>query len=189
MKITSDQLRQEFLSEHFPRVKDWTVGDIRKASRISKDGTTGENGSLVGAYILWCAAIEYFGGLLMGPESTTEQRIQQFVEKYLSKTGNYNAKHIYDLRWSLSHYFTPRGYSVLAQELDEITLHLKITNKGCSIHLGSAISNLETAVDMFEVDLKEQPKMREVAFEYYAQHRVIKPIEFTEIQVLGECDH
>ena len=188
MDQAKDIIVTAFLKENFPRIKDWTVGDIRKASRISKNGKTGRNGSLIGAYMLWCCAVEYFGGLLIGPNSTTKERIKNFVERYLNKQGGYNHKKIYDLRWSLLHYYTPRGYSVLAQESKEAKLHLKKTNFGDSIHLGFAITDLENAVEEFEKELRISPSMRETAFDYYKKHKVIKPLEFEKIEILGNSD-
>lgn len=183
-----DLIAREFLKAHFDRIKDWTVGDIRRASRISKNGRTGRNGSLVGAYMLWCAAIDYYGGLLKGPKSNTKTRVKGFVNKYLRKYGNYKASKVYNLRWSLLHYYTPRGYNVLAQQSKEKSLHLKETNRGCSIHLGCAITDLERAVDDFEKHLRTRRKMRNIAFEYYKTHKIIKPVAFEEIKILGECD-
>lgn len=188
MNQAKDIIITAFLKENFPRIKDWTVGDIRRASRIKKSGKTGRNGSLIGAYMLWCCAVDYFGGLLIGPNSETPDRIKAFVNQYLKKYGNYNHEKVYELRWSLLHYYTPRGYSILAQEEEEISLHLKKTNLGDSIHLGSAISDLEKAVKDFEEDIKIRPSMRDTAFEYYKKHKVIRPVELFSIKILGDSE-
>ena len=115
MDQAKDLIVTAFLKENFPRIKDWTVGDIRKASRISKNGKTGRNGSLIGAYMLWCCAVEYFGGLLIGPNSTTKERIKNFVERYLNKQGGYNHKKIYDFFRFINRICNPVIYPVFPE--------------------------------------------------------------------------
>jgi len=65
MKIDKDELvlASAFISTHFERIIDWAVGDIKKCCRMKEDGICEENGALIGAFMLWCCAIDYFGGL------------------------------------------------------------------------------------------------------------------------------
>ena len=84
-----------YINEQFERIIDWAVGDIRRCCRMKPDGTCEDNGALVGAFILWTCAIEYFGGLYTGFTSAgqTKARFNGFIEKYMSR---YDAEKIED---------------------------------------------------------------------------------------------
>ena len=156
MNITKDELifANAFLNEHFERYKKWVIGDIKKSCRLKADGTCEDNGALVGAFILWCCAIEYFGGLLTANSGTggTKDRITRFTEKYLSKYGKYDGDKLEELRWSLIHYYSPHHF-VLAHEGNLGKYHLKKSNAGCVLHLSTAIKHLEDAVTDYTNDL------------------------------------
>lgn len=194
MNIDKDKLilADALLREHFERIKDWAVGDIRKCCRMRQDGTCEDNGSLVGAFILWCCAIDYFGGMLTGDTYVTERgtrsRITAFVEKYLKRYAKYDSKKIIDLRWSLIHYYSPLHF-FLEHDSNKRKYHLKKTNKGYLLHLGSAIEDLEKAVADYSTDLWNKPNLRINAFKYYKKNPMIKPIDFNKVVFTDEnCD-
>ena len=45
-------LAKAYIDEHFDRIIDWAIGDIRRCCRMNPDGTCDDNGALVGAFIL-----------------------------------------------------------------------------------------------------------------------------------------
>lgn len=180
MVMDEDKLKiaDAFFKEHLERIIDWSVGDIKKCCHMGSDGLIKENGSLVGAFILWCCAIEYFGGLLTGnsDKDKAQYRITDFVNRYLRRFGKYNAKKVYDLRWSLVHFYTPTGYEVLIHEPDNKNCHLKKSNAGNVIHLASSIFDLEKAVGAYKKDFWNKPDYRIRAFDYYKVVPAIKPL-------------
>ena len=111
MKIKKGELffAKAYINEHFDRIIEWAVGDIRRCCRMNPDGTCGDKGALVGAFILWTCAIDYFGGLYTGftSQGATKARFREFIGKYMSR---YNAEKIEDLRWSLQHYYSPHHF-------------------------------------------------------------------------------
>ncbi len=192
MNISKDELlfADAFLKEHFERYKEWVVGDIKKSCRLKEDGTCEDNGALVGAFILWCCAIEYFGGLLTADSgrSGTKARIIRFTEKYLAKYGKYDGIKLEELRWSLIHYYSPHHF-VLAHEGNLGKYHLKKSNAGCVLHLATSIKHLEHAVDDYTKDLWSNPQLRINAWRYWKKQEIIKPLDPAKIRYTDEeCD-
>lgn len=200
MKISKDELifADELLKKHFNRIKDWVVGDIKKCCRLKDDGSCDDNGALVGAFILWCCAVDYFGGLLSGTFKEkdsgkerlhdTKERIRQFVVRYLQKYGKYDPIKIYELRWSLLHFYSPMHY-MLKYDANKRKYHLKKTNMGCVLHLSSSIEDLERAVADYLTQLWKNPEMRIKAFRYYKKNLMIKPVDFTKVVFTEkDCD-
>lgn len=192
MNIKKDELvfADAFLAEHFTRYTEWVVGDIKKSCRIKADGTCDDNGALVGAFILWCCAIEYFGGLLTAESGLggTKARITRFTEKYLCKYGKYDGSKLEELRWSLIHYYSPHHF-VLAHEGNLGKYHLKKSSAGCVLHLGTAIKHLESAVSDYTNDLWQKPNLRMNAWRYWKEQMIIRPLDPEKIHYsLEECD-
>ncbi len=54
MNINKDDLllANAFINTHFDRIVDWAIGDIKRCCRMNNDGTCGNNGALVGAFVL-----------------------------------------------------------------------------------------------------------------------------------------
>lgn len=181
MKIDESELvfAEEYLKKHIDRIRDWVLGDIRKCCRLNKDNKTFGEGALVGTFILWCCAIDYFGGLYSNL-SKTNCRMESFITDYLNKYGKYNAEKIYDLRWSLVHYYSPL-YFALEHLPERKKYHLKQTNKGCLLHLISCVEDLENAVDDYIRNLKITPELKIKAFRYYKKNPVLQPIEPVDI--------
>src|SRR3990167_7670904 len=163
-KITKgEQLHADaFLNQHFSRLKDWSIGDIRKSSGLNNSGKFIGNGAYIGASILWICAIDFFGGLFTGcyGQKETNRRIKTFVQKYLNNYGHYNPDKLCGLRWSLVHFYTVRHYTL--DESQETRLyHLKkIKNRDCLLHLGRMIEDLEMAVADYTRDLRSKPELR-----------------------------
>lgn len=68
----------------------------------------------------------------------------------------YDSKKVEDLRWSLSHYYSPHHF-ILYHEGDIQTnrpLHLTSTTRGVLLHLGCATFDLENAVKNYHNDVK-----------------------------------
>lgn len=175
---------EAFLNQNFDRIIDWAVGDIRKCCRMKQDGTCEENGALVGAFILWCCAIEYFGGLYSGltTPGATKARFKAFIEKYMEK---YDPKKIEDLRWSLTHYYSPQHY-VLYHENNfksNEALHLSTNNRGIMLHLGWAINDLEKGVKEYHNDLKNNDQLKVKAWRFFKEQHPIMPISLDMLTV------
>lgn len=168
--IKGEQLFADaFLKEHFSRLKEWSIGDIRKSSGLNENGEFNKNGAYIGASILWVCAIDFFGGLLTGcyGQKETPRRIKTFVEKYLTKYGHYNPNKLYDLRWSLVHFYTVRHYT-LGEKLEMKQYHLKkINNRDQFLHIGKMIEDLEAAVEDYSNDLWNKPELRIRAWRYF----------------------
>ena len=111
VKVNSQELifADAFLKKEFDRIVDWAVGDIKKCCRMKPNGECDDEGALVGAYILWCCAIEFFGGLYTGISKNggTKDRMKGFLERYMKL---YDSDKVYELRWSLLHYYSPHNY-------------------------------------------------------------------------------
>lgn len=184
-------------SKSFKIIYDWVIGDIRKCCRIKKDGTYKKGaGSLIGAYILWCCAVDYYGGLFLGVKKyrnwdkkikrenySTRQHIKSFVNKYLKKYDSYDPDKIYRLRNSLTHNYTLDGYTIVEHDPNKKTYHLKLTNKGYLLHLGCAIEDLEKAVKDYLKDLKKDSYLKIHAFEYYTLNPILGPLNPEDISI------
>lgn len=167
-----------FIEEHLERIIDWSVGDIRRCCRMKEDGTFEEGGALVGAFILWCCAIEYFGGLYTNFTNTgdTQARFRVFIQKYLRQ---YDWEKVEELRWSLSHYYSPHNY-ILYHENDR-SLHLRAHNDECIlIHLGCAIEDLEKAIKDYKSDLEASDILKVKLWRFYTKQPPIMPIKVTK---------
>ncbi len=193
MSIDKEELKKarEFLDEHFSRIKEWSLGDIKKACRIRTDGTCEDNGALVGAFILWCCAIDYFGGLLTANHNkggTKRPRYEMFVNKYLSRYGKYDYEKLEELRWSLLHFYSPHHFAL--EHDPKLTMyHLKKSNVGCILHLGKSIEDLERAVEDYTNDMNKSPQLQINAWKYWNKHPIIRPLNFEKIKYTDEdCD-
>lgn len=167
-----------FLKEHFDRIVDWAVGDIKRCCRMNKDGTCNDGGALVGAFILWCCAIEYFGGLYTGNAENggTKERYKGFMSKYMNR---YDHEKVYDLRWSLLHYYSPHHFALMHENNLEASrnIHLTQTKQGIILHLGWSINDLENAVNQYKADLNITPELKIKAWRYYKKQLPIMPIK------------
>lgn len=170
-----------YIDEHFERIVDWAVGDIRKCCRMREDGTCDNNGALVGAFILWTCAIEYFGGLYTGftEQGQTKDRYKLFVEKYMSR---YDAAKVEDLRWSLTHYYSPHHFILYHENNleDNKVRHLTPSPRGIWLHLGWAVKDLEDAVRAYYQDLKADDNLKIKLWRYYKEQLPIMPVKFEE---------
>lgn len=184
MQIDPDelQLADAFLKEHFDRLIDWAVGDIRRCSRMNEDGSCNEGGALVGAFILWSCSIDYFGGLFTeyAEPSGTKQRYKQFIEKYMPK---YDWEKVFDLRWSLAHYYSPNHFALYQENNLEQNknLHLTQTQKGILLHLGWAVKDLEDGVSKYHEEMKEDDTLKIKAWKYYKKQLPIMPFHIDQI--------
>lgn len=75
--MDKDELKfaEALINAHFERIIGWVVGDIKKCCRMRQDGTCDDSGALVGSFILWCYALDYFGYL-----PTTLLEVEQKAE-------------------------------------------------------------------------------------------------------------
>lgn len=166
-----------FLKEHFDRIVDWSIGDIKRCCRMGSDGTCGDNGALVGAFILWCCAIEYFGGLYTGNPNRggTLSRFERFIKKYMTR---YDFQKLYDLRNSLAHYYSPMHFALVHENNLEANkdFHLSKTNRGIILHLGWSVADLEKAVLSYKKDLEKSPSLKLKAWRYYKKQYPIMPV-------------
>jgi len=175
-----------YLKKHFDRIVDWAVGDIKRCSRINPDGTCDNNGALVGAFILWCCAIEYFGGLYTGNADNggTLKRYREFINKYMP---HYDYQKIYDLRWSLLHYYSPHHFALVHENNLEFNKdkHLMKTNRGIYLHLGWSIKDLELAINNYKKDLESSSELKIKAWRYYKKQLPIMPVEIGELKPIS----
>lgn len=171
-----------YIDEHFERIVDWAVGDIRRCCRMKADGTCGDGGALVGAFILWTCAIEYFGGLYTGftAQGQTKDRYKHFIDKYMSR---YDAKKIEDLRWSLTHYYSPHHFVLYHEDNLKANKNRHLTNssRGIRLHLGWAVKDLEDAVGNYYEDLKEDDNLKIKLWRYYKEQLPIMPVKVEEL--------
>lgn len=201
MVVDKDELviAKALIESEFPRVYDWVIGDIRKCCRLKEDGSYKKGaGSLIGAFILWCCAVDYYGGLLTGVKKyhnwenkiiredySSRQRVKIFTEKYLNTYGNYDSNRVYDLRNSLVHNYTVKGYEVVEHDPDKKDSHLKKDEKGRYwMHLGTAISDLEHAVIDYMKDVENEDVLKINAYEYYIIHPLLKPLNPQEVNFI-----
>lgn len=183
MKIDKNELilAKAFLDENIDRLIDWSIGDIRRCCRMKKDGTCKDKGALVGAFILWCCAIDYFGGLYSNNSSgKTIDRYKAIVTKYLKK---YDYKKLYDLRWSLLHYYSPHHYVLYHENNIENNknIHLTKRKEGIMLHLGTSIKDLELAISQYKNDLKKHDELKIKAWRYYRKQYPIMPIKVENV--------
>lgn len=175
-------LAEAFLTKEFERIVDWAVGDIKRCCRLSADGSCAEGGALVGAFILWCCAIEYFGGLYTGNpnDKRTFYRYKEFVTKYMP---SYDHNKLYDLRWSLLHYYSPHHFALVHENNIEVgrKYHLAETSRGIILHLGCSVFDFEKAVDKYKVDLQKNPELKIKAFKYWKKQLPIMPLEVSRV--------
>lgn len=180
MKIKKGELlfAKAYIDKHFDRIIDWAVGDIRRCCRMRQDGSCEEGGALVGAFILWCCTIDYFGGLFTGlsTQGATKARIKSFIGQYMSR---YDADKIDDLRWSLSHYYSPHHFVLYHENNLEANknLHLTDTKRGTLLHLGWAVKDLEIGVNTYYEDLKGSDALKIKVWRYYKEQLPIMPIK------------
>lgn len=171
-----------YIGEHFKRIIDWAIGDIRRCCRMNEDGTCDDSGALVGAFILWTCAIDYFGGLYTGRTSPgdTKTRFKGFIEKYMQR---YDEEKIEDLRWSLQHYYSPHHFVLYHENNLETnrTLHLTQTDKGILLHLGWAVKDLEDAVQTYHDELKSSDTLKIKLWRYYKEQLPIMPVKVENI--------
>ncbi len=181
MVITKGELKQaqEFIDNNLTRIIRWTIGDIKKCCRFKKDGTCLDNGALIGAFILWCCAIDYFGGLYTGltSQSATSARYKEFIEKYMPQ---YPADKVEDLRWALLHYYTVRHFVLYHHnnlELNKL-IHLTESSKGIRLHLGTSIIDLEKAVNQYRKELATSPALKVKFWRYNKELSPLVPVNF-----------
>jgi len=184
MTIDKDELllADAFIAEHFSRIISWAVGDVKKCCRMSQDGTCDNGGALVGAFILLCCALDYFGGLYTGltKASETKNRYNSFIRKYMSR---YDWEKLYDLRWSLLHYYSPHHFVLYHENSLETNknLHLSNSEKGILLHLGWFIKDFEDAVNKYWEELKMDPELKIKAWRYYKQQLPIMPLKVEQV--------
>lgn len=170
-----------YIDEHFDRLVDWSVGDIRRCCRMNDDGTCADNGALAGAFILWTCAIEYFGGLYTGftSQGATKSRFKNFIEKYMSR---YDAEKVEDLRWSLTHYYSPHHFLLYHENNLEANRNLHLTNssQGIRLHLGWSIKDLEDAVSVYKKDLIADDILKIKLWRYCKEHLPMMPVKFEQ---------
>lgn len=173
-----------FLQEHFGRITDWAIGDIQKCCRMNADGSCAEGGALVGAFILWCCAIEYFGGLYTGytSQGSTKARFKFFIEKYMSR---YDPVKVEELRWSLTHYYSPHHFVLYHENNFEEnkTKHLVKTERGILLHLGWAVKDLAEAVENYSAELNTKDSLMIKAWRYYKEQLPIMPFEIENLPI------
>lgn len=180
MKLAKGELKQaqEFVDNNLDRIVEWTVGDIKRCCRIKDDGICEDGGALVGAFILWCCAIDYYGGLYTGltaPRATLS-RFKGFVHKYMSR---YDAIKLADLRWALLHYYSVRHFALYHQnDLEQNKeLHLSPSTAGILLHLGTSVIDLENAVKQYCKDLKADDNLKVKMWRYNKEIYPLMPIK------------
>lgn len=170
-----------FLKQEFDRIVDWAVGDIKRCCRMNSDGTCNDGGAMVGAFILWCCAIEYFGGLYTGNAENggTRQRFEGFMTKYMKR---YDYSKVYDLRWSLLHYYSPCHFALIHENNLEANrnIHLSQNNNGIILHLGWSVKDLENSVNKYKNDLKSSDLLKIKAWRYYKKRYPIMPLKSSD---------
>ncbi len=103
-----------------------------------------------------------------------------FIRTYMNK---YDSDKLYDLRWSLVHYYSPHHF-VLYHENNlsaNIERHLSSSNRGILLHLGCSIRDLEGAVTRYRKDLESDDSLKMKAWKYYKKQYPIMPIKVEEI--------
>ncbi len=185
--MTEIQQSNILIEKHFDRIRDWAIGDIKRCCNFNPDGTCSDNGALVGAFILWCCAIDYYGGLLTSNSDAgggTKHRMAAFIGKYMPI---YDADLIIDLRWSLLHYYSPNHFLLMHEnEIEQARkFHLLQTERGIILHLGCSIRDLETAINQYEADLKSDNKLKLNLYHYYQSKPIIMPVKQVRVGYLS----
>lgn len=184
MIVDKDELTlaQAFIDAHFERIIDWAVGDIKKCCHMRENGTCNESGALVGAFILWCCTIDYFGGLYTNNSSRggTKSRFKAFIGKYMKR---YDFEQVNDLRWSLLHYYSPHHFVLYHENNLEQNknIHLTTSNKGIMLHLGWAVKDLADGVNEYWSDLKKDNALKINVWRYYKVQFPIMPIKVEDV--------
>lgn len=184
MKVDKTELlfADEFIKAHFARIVDWSIGDIKRCCRMKDDGTCDDGGALVGAFILWTCAIDYFGGILTGytSQGATKARYKAFIEKYMPR---YEYEKIIDLRWSLAHYYSPHHFVLYHENNMESNkdIHLSTTTRGIMLHLGTSIQDLSDAVDAYCKDLETDKGLKIKLWRYFKEQLPIMPVEVERV--------
>lgn len=179
MKYKREELQQakNFIELNFDRIIEWTIGDIKRCCKMHDDETCEDGGALVGAFILWSCAIDYYGGLYTGFTSpgATESRFEHFITKYMPR---YEPKKVCDLRWALLHYYSIRHFALYHQGniQENRDKHLTITSGGILLHLGCSIRDLEIAVNNYYEDLKKDDNLKIKLWRYYKEQYPLMPI-------------
>lgn len=185
-QINKDELlfADAFLKQEFDRIVDWAVGDIKKCCRMNPDGTCDNNGALIGAFILWCCAIEYFGGLFTGNPNNggAKERIKGFIETYMKR---YDSDMVYELRWSLLHYYSPHNFILYHENSlkNNKDKHLSKIQDRTWLHLGWSIKDLEDAVNQYKKDLESNNSLKIKAWKYYKIRYPIMPLKAEEFKI------
>lgn len=96
---------------------------------------------------------------------------------------SYDYKKLYDLRWSLLHYYSPHHFALVHENNieDGKKYHLAETDRGIILHLGCALFDFEKAVGKYKSDLQKDPKLKIKAFRYWKKQLPIMPLEVSEI--------
>lgn len=182
LKMDRDKLfiAKAFFKARIDQIGDWSVGDIRRCCRLRQDGTFEQNGSMVGAFILWVCALDYLGGLLTNDKRGYKKRIRGFL-RYLNrarkdnnKPRRYDDKKLIVFRNELVHSYSPNYTLVSAGDR---TLHLRKRNKRMYLVLEEVIEDMEEAFKFFKNDLLSSNKMMLMAFDYYKTYPPLGPIE------------
>jgi hypothetical protein len=179
MNIQHGELAQAkiFITKNLDRIVDWSVGDIRKCCRMNPDGTCESNGALVGSFILWCCAIDFFGGLYTGRATSreTERRFEDFVTKYMTI---YDFKKLIDLRWALLHFYTSRHFAFHQSNIltDCERVHLSNSKDGIILDLFCSIRDLETAVNNYRADLEKSDGLQIRLYKYFKKTNPLVPL-------------
>lgn len=188
-KIKGEQaFADAFLKQEFERLKEWSIGDLRRASNLNADGEFVGKGAYVGTTILWICSIDFFGGLLTGcyKERETKRRIRTFVDDYLKKYGSYDPDKLYDLRWALVHFYTVRHYT-LDESKENKKNHLKkIKSRDTLMHIGRMIEDLENAVKDYTKDLWEKPDLRIRAYRYFKETNPLMVIDNNKLEFIND---
>ena len=126
-------------------------------------------------------------GELKKEDYSSKQHVKAFVDTYLKKYGEYDAEKVYRLRCSLVHNYTLSGYEVVEHDLSKRSNHLTKDSKNRYwLHLGSAIEDLEKAVEDYMNDVKKHDNFKINAYEYYTVHPLLKPMDLKDFASLSE---
>lgn len=182
------QIAKAYLKKNLLRLMEWTIGDVKRCSRLRDDGSFSEGGALYGAFILWVCAVDYWGGVYTNfskPENMNK-RFKAFVTDYLRQQNKrYNYVQLYELRNAITHYYTLK-YFVLAHEPELNDKHLrKIKSVGRWLVLKPAITDLENAILELIEDIKGDDKRIIKAFDFCKEHIPQRALTKREIEKLA----
>lgn len=172
-------IAKKFFEARIDQIGNWCVGDIRRCCRFKQDGTFEQNGSMVGAFILWVCTLDYLGGLLTNSKDDYKRRISRFL-RYLNKARKnknkpltYDSKKIIEFRNGLVHSYSP-NYTLVSA--GDNALHLKKRNKRIHLVLEEVIVDMESAFELFKKDLLSDDRMILRAFDYYKTYPPLGPL-------------